>query len=155
VGKSTLARAVSARTGISIIESDDVRRALFANPSYSKSESGRVFDTVHFTVEQRLASRDGVIVDATNLIEAERAEFYGLAERFNARLIVVRLTAAATVVRARLARRARDKGPGLAGIDVYERMRHIRQRITQPHLVVDTTVGIEAALEAVVREIEG
>ena len=154
VGKSTLARALSARAGIDVIESDDVRRAVFADPSYSKSESERVFDVVHGAAEARLASGTGVIVDATHLVEAERAIFYAINERLATRLIVVRLTAAPAVVRKRLAQRTRAEGPGPAGLDVYERMRHIRQRITQPHLVVDTTTGIEAALEAVLREIE-
>ena len=132
-----------------------MRRTLFANMSYSKSESGRVFDVVHAAAEERLASGRGVIVDATNLIEAERAAFYGMAEQLDGRLIVVRLTAAPSVVRERLRRRSLEEGSGPAGLAVYERMRRIRQRITKPHLVVDTTAGIEAAIEAVVREIEG
>jgi predicted kinase len=155
VGKSTLATALSGRTGLTIIESDDVRRALFADPSYSKAESGRVFDVVHAAVEDRLAKGAGTIVDATNLVEAERAVFYGIGRRLGARLIVVRLTAVPRVVRERLRRRSLEEGAGPAGVDVYERMRAIRQRIKQPHLVVDTTAGIETAVEAVLREIEG
>jgi predicted kinase len=155
VGKSTLARALSERAGLSVIESDDVRRTLFSAPNYSKYESGRVFDVVHAAAEERVANCGGVIVDATNLIEAERASFYGIAERLGAHLIVVRLTAAPSVVRRRLARRTREEGPGPAAVDVYERMRRIRQRIMEPHVVVDTTAGVEAALEAVMREIEG
>ena len=104
---------------------------------------------------QRLTKGAGVIVDATNLIESERVMFYGIAEKLGARLIIVRLTAAPAVVRERLRRRSLEVGAGPAGVEVYERMRRIRQRITQPHLIVDTTAGIEAAVEAVAREIEG
>ena len=155
VGKSTLARAVREKTGLDIIESDDVRRGLTGKPSYSKSESGRVFDSIRAAVAEQLMNGAAIIVDATNLIEAERAGFYRMAARLGSRLTVVRVTAAPAVVRERLARRTRDEGEGPAGIGVYERMRHIRQRIKQPHLVVDTTAGIEAAVDAVVREIEG
>ena len=49
----------------------EIRRALFADPSYSKSESERVFDVVHGAAEARLASGTGVIVDATHLVEAD------------------------------------------------------------------------------------
>jgi predicted kinase len=155
VGKSTLARALSERVGIDVIGSDVVRRTLFVNPSYSKSESGQVFDAIHADVEERLGGGRGVIVDATNLVEAERANFYLIAERLDIRLMVVRLRAAPDVVRKRLAQRTVDEGPGPAGIDVYERMRRVRQRIAKRHLIVDTTSGIEAAVEAVLREMEG
>ncbi len=153
-GKTTFARALQQRTGIGIVESDAVRRSMFSAPDYTKAESGQVFEAVHKTAEARLSRGEGVIVDATNLIENERVVMCGIAARLGARCVVVRLTAPEAVVRQRLGARSIVSGASQAGVEVYEQMRRIRQPILRPHFVVDTAVGIEAAVEAVAREIE-
>jgi len=154
-GKSTFARALRARTDIAVIESDAVRRAMFVRPTHAKPESGAVFDAVHAASRALLERGVSTLVDATNLVEAERAIMYDIARRAGARLIIVRLTAPAALVTRRLRARRAAAGPAEAGTEVFERMRRVRQPIGLPHYVVDTTGETEQAVEAIAREIEG
>lgn len=154
VGKTTFARRLREATGAAIIESDAVRRALFRRPRYGREESAAVFDAVHEALRVLLARGASVIVDATNLIEGERATTYRIAEEAGARLIIVRLTAPAAVVRRRLAS-GTERGASEAGVAEFERMRRRRQPITRRHYVVDTTGGTGAAVEGVAREMRG
>ncbi len=153
-GKSTFARALRERTGIAVIESDAVRRAMFERPAHAKDESAAVFDAVHAALRDLLGRGVATLVDATNLVEAQRAVMYGVARAAAARLIVVRTTAPAAVVRRRLRSRRESAGGAEAGTEVFERMRRSRQPIAAPHYVVDTTGAIEQAVEAIAREIE-
>jgi predicted kinase len=153
-GKSTLARALRERTGIAVIESDAVRRTMFARPAHAKEESAAVFEAVHAALRHLLGRGVATLVDATNLVEMQRAVMYGIARAAGARLIVVRTTAPAAVVRRRLRSRRESAGGAEAGTDVFERMRRSRQPIAVAHYVVDTTGDTEQAVEAIAREIE-
>lgn len=152
-GKTTFARALRERTAITVIESDAVRAAMFAQPAHTKAESGRVFASIHEALRRLLERGAGTLVDATNLIESERAAMYRIAEKAGARPVVVRLTAPVAVVRKRLAARPPGESASKAGVAVFEQMRVIRQPIPRPHYIVDTTHSIEAAVAAVAREI--
>jgi len=152
VGKTTFARALTAATPIAAIESDAVRRALFARPRYDREESGAVFDAVHAALRRLLARGVSVLIDATNLVEAERAVMYGIAEESGARAVVVRLTAPAALVRKRLAA-GEARGASEAGVAEFERMRRRREPIRRRHYVVDATGSTKAAVEAIAREI--
>lgn len=151
VGKTTFARALAAAP-IAAIESDAVRRAMFARPRYDREESGAVFDAVHAALRRLLARGVSVLVDATNLVEAERAVMYGIAEESGARTIIVRLTAPAAVVRKRLAAGG-ARGASEAGVAEFERMRRRREPIRRRHYVVDATGSTRAGVEAIAREI--
>jgi predicted kinase len=152
-GKSTFARELHGRTGIAVIESDAVRRAMFDRPTHARNESTAVFDAVHAALDALLARGVSTLVDATNLVEAERARMYRIAERHGARTIIVQVTAAAATVRARLRARRDAAGPAEAGTPVFERMQRTRQPLERPHYVVDTTGDVACAAEAVAREI--
>ena len=158
-GKTTFARALQQRAGIEILESDVLRRSMFPTPAYDKGESRRVFDLLHESARALLAAGRSVIVDATNLIESERAVLYGIADSSGARCVIVRITAPEAVVRKRLVARtasagASEAGASAAGVEVFEQMRRIRQPIGRPHFVIDTAASIEPAVEAVAREIK-
>lgn len=151
-GKSTFARALRDRTGSTALESDAVRAELFAQPQHTRQESGVVFDEIRRRAARELALGRGVIIDATNLIERERAPLYALAGDERARLVVVRLAAPDAVLRARLAARAGSSAVPTAGITVLQQMRPARQPVRRPHFVVDTSRDTAAALQAVISE---
>lgn len=154
VGKTHFARQLRERVDVAVIESDAVRQALFGRPSYEKRESGRVFGAVHAAARELLAEGVTVVVDATNLIEAEREVLYRIADAAHARLLIVRLTAPAALIRKRLAGSG-GRGASTADAGTYDRMRKIRQPIRRPHYIVDTAADTGPAVEAVVREIAG
>lgn len=152
-GKTAFARALRKRRPIAVIESDAVRQALFAAPTHNGAESAAVFDAIHGALRELLGRGVSALLDATNLVEKERAVVYGIADGAGARLIVVRLTAPAAVVRRRLEAEG-DRGASRAGVAEFERMRRRSQRIGRRHHIVDTTGSTDEAVEAIAREIE-
>ncbi len=155
-GKSRVAEELRAHTGAVVLESDDLRRLLFPQRRYSAEESRRLFTAVHAATEELLTEGVSVILDATNLAEAERAPLYDIATRQGATLVLVQVTAPAPVVRRRLARRdVTGVSRSEADVRVYERMRSREEEIQRPHHVVDTSHEIEPVLAAIAKEMIG
>ena len=155
-GKSRIAEALRSRTGAVALESDELRRLLFPRRTYSPLESQRLFAAIHAAIEQLLAERVSVILDATNLAEAERAPLCEIAERQGARLVLAEVTAPERVVRRRLARRgATGASRSEADLRVYERMRSRVEEIQRPHYVVDTSQEIASVLADIAKEMIG
>jgi predicted kinase len=131
---------------------------LFTPPAYTAEESRQVHQVCHILIGWYLrhTDRDGkphrhhVIYDATNLYEYHRQLVASLAERNEARLVVIEVTAHDEVVRARLAPHGRQDMTKLysdADWDVYQRMRQRAEPIRDRHITVDTSQGgIELAV---------
>ena len=154
--RSHLARKLSRRYSIAVLESDSLRKALVKRPTYSQKESGRLFATCHALLEDLLSAGVPALLDATNLKEAHRRPLYRIAERTGARLLLVEVRADQDVVRERLARRATSDNHGDrsdATLDVYESMRREAEPIERPHLTVDTSVDIGPVVDRIVGEL--
>jgi predicted kinase len=155
-GKSRFAEAVRERTGAVVLESDDLRKRLVGQPTYSAEESRRLFEAIHGAIDRLLDTGAAVVLDATNLAEREREPLYSIAERRGARLVLARLVAPGSVVRERLARRGEEADAHSdADMEVYRRMRFREQEIGRPHYVVDTSRDIEPLLDKIAGEIGG
>lgn len=155
-GKSRVAEELRARTGAVVLESDALRSLLFPRRSYSAGESRRLFAAIHGTIEELLAEGASVIVDATNLAEAERAPLYEIAERRGARLVLAQVTAPGPLVRRRLARReAAGISRSEADFQVYKRMRGRLESLQRLHHVVDTSEEVDPVLAAIAKEMMG
>jgi predicted kinase len=155
-GKSRVAEELRRRTGALVLESDALRRLLFPRRSYSAAESRRLFAAIHGAIDELLAEGASVVLDATNLTEAERAPLYQIAERCAAKLILVQVTAPRSLARRRMARReATGVGRSEADLQVYERMRSQLEEVQRQHHVVDTSQDIEPALAAIAKEMTG
>jgi len=164
-GKTSLARRLAMRMPAVVIESDHIRQALFVPPTYTAEESRQVHRVCHILIGWYLrhTDRDGklyqhhVIYDATNLYEYHRQLVYSLAERNEAQVVVVEVTARDEIVRERLAPRGRkDTAEHYSDADweVYQRMRQRAEPIQGEHITVDTGQGgIEPAVERVLAAI--
>ncbi len=153
-GKSYLARKLAECEPFLILEADFVRKTLFPNPSYSGEESTFVHRVVHALLDRFLRRGIRVIYDATNLIEWQREFVYHLAERAGAKLVIVRTVAPPEVVRARLEKRKQDRSPeDISDADwgVYRRMAGREQPIGRPHLAIDTSGDLDAAVHKILR----
>jgi len=148
-GKTTFANALAARLRALHLESDAIRRDLVAAPTYAPAEHAAVFGRLERRAE--FALRDGrhVVVDATNLEGHDRRRFVRLAERVDAVLVPVRLTAPEATLRARLERPR--EGFSQAGVAVYEAMRGRAQPFARPALVVDSRFSLAGAVDLVCR----
>lgn len=157
-GKSYFSRRLAERIPIAVVETDVMRRALFPEPDYSAEESARLFRACHALIEEMARKRIPVLLDATNLVEANRERLYNIAHRANAKLILVRVEAPPEVVAHRLSRRdegaADPEDNSSAGRSVYDRMASSAEPIRRNHLAVDTSRDIKPVVEKIVREIQ-
>ena len=151
-GKTHIATELQRRTGAAVLESDAIRSLLFRQRRYTRWESQRLFGAIHAAIDALLSDGVSVILDATNVAEAERRPLYAMAEQRNAKLILARVTAPSGVARERLARRADEETHSEADVRVYESMLSRSEEIRRPHHVIDTSGEIEPALATIVRE---
>lgn len=152
-GKTRVAQELRSRTGAVVLESDELRRLLFPQWTYSAEESRLLFSAIHDAIDELLADGASVVLDATNVEEAERAPLYDIAQARRAKLVLAHVTAPDRVIRRRLEDR---RGDGVsrseANVTVYERMRLRMESIQREHHVVDTSGENESTLAAIARE---
>ncbi|HEX77636.1 MAG TPA: AAA family ATPase [Dehalococcoidia bacterium] len=154
-GKSYLSRQLAARLPAAILESDALRQVLFPTPTYSPEESHRLFRAIHLTIEGLLKKGIPLILDATNLSEYHREHLYRIADKVEAKLIVVRVEAPPEVVRERMQARRERADPldrSTADWRVYQRMRAQAQPIRRHHIAVDTSRDLAPAIDKIVRQ---
>lgn len=156
-GKSYFSQKLAERAPFLIIESDALRQILFPAPSFSAEESFRLFAAIHTLVNDYLSRGISVILDATNLLERHREILYSIAERQEAKLVIVRVKAPEDLVQKRL--ETREKGLGREGTSradwtVYEKMRPTVEEIKRQHFVLDTSRDINPVIEKVLKEIK-
>ena len=141
---------------MTILESDHLRKLLFARPSYSARENSDLFEACYKLIEELLRSGITVALDATNLEEHHRERVYHVVDQTGAGLVILRIEAPAEVVYERLQGRGRAADPedrSEADSTVYDRMKPTADRIRRNHLVVDTSKDITIALDKVARKI--
>ena len=92
-GKSYFCRRLAERIPVIILESDVMRKALFPSPTYSMTESARLFQAIHHLIEHLLKKGIPLVLDATNLSERNRERLYHIAYQLDARLVIVRVEA--------------------------------------------------------------
>jgi predicted kinase len=155
-GKSYFCHQLAERLPFLILESDALRKSLFPAPTYSAPESSHLFRTIHYLIEGLLRKGIPIILDATNLSERHRERLYNIAERLNAKLILVRVEAPPDLVQARL--KARSERPEIednsdADWTVYQKMKPTAQKMRRKHYAVDTSRDITPVLDKIVREV--
>lgn len=153
-GKSYFSSQLAERFPLVILESDVLRKILFSSPSYSVKENSYFFRVVHRLIEKLVKKGIPVILDATNLSERHREYLYSIAERWEAKLVLVRVEAPAEVVRWRLERRLKStESKSDADWSVYRRMESSVQQIRRKHYAVDTSRDITPVLDKIVKEV--
>ena len=154
-GKSYFCRQLVEKLPFVILESDALRKTLFPSPTYTASESSRLFQAIHHLMEGLLKKGIPLILDATNLSERFREYLYHIADRLNAKLILVRVEAPPEVVYQRLKARAEDtnlESNSDADWTVFQKMKPTVQKIQRNHFAVDTSRDITPVLDKIVRE---
>lgn len=158
-GKSHLARILAQRLPAIIVASDWVRKMIFMPPTYSAEESAQTHHLCHILIQELLRRGANVIYDATNLQEEHRQMVYVLADKAEAKLVIVQTVAPEEVVRERLEHRPRrPEEPGYSDADwqVYRRMLRKLDRddhFGRNYIVVNTAEDIEPAIRKIMRVI--
>ncbi|MDO8749845.1 MAG: ATP-binding protein [Dehalococcoidia bacterium] len=156
-GKSYFSQRLAQQAPLTVLESDAMRKVLTPSPIHTAKESARLFQAIHEVIDLLLGQRLSVLLDATSLAEAHREPLYRLAERHNAKMMLVLVEAPPQVVRQRLD--VRGKTPlrqdhSDADWGVYQRMRPLQEPIKRDHISVDTSGDIEPVVAKVAREIQ-
>jgi len=145
-GKSRLARQLGAALNAQVVESDRVRKQLFAEPRYTGGEHAAVYGWCHNLLRSALQVGRPVIFDATNLEERVRRKVYDIAEQCDARLFIVWATCPPAIVQQRLLRRheaREDDDVSDADWLVYLDLRRKTEPIRRPHLIINTSTNFE------------
>jgi predicted kinase len=148
-GKSRLARRLGAELEAQVVESDRVRKQLFAEPRYTGGEHAAVYGWCHTVLRSALVVGRNVIFDATNLEERVRWKVYDIAEQCDGGLTIVWVTSPPAVVQQRMLRRQeRRDDDDVSDADwlVYLDMRRKAERIRRPHIVVNTATDHETLI---------
>jgi predicted kinase len=157
-GKSRLARRLASALQAQVIESDRVRKQLFAEPRYTGGEHAAVYGWCHTMLKSALVVGRSVIFDATNLEERVRRRVYDIVEDCEARLAILWATCPPGVVQDRMLRRqqrldADDVSD--ANWMVYLDLRRKAEPIRRPHVVINTAVGYETILDRFIAQVRG
>ena len=155
-GKSYFSRQLIKRVPMGLIQSDVIRKKLSPAPSYSRSESARLFRASHALIRQLLQRGVPVLFDATNLAEQHREYLYHISYQMKVKLIMVLVTAPTEVVQERLDQRylGADNAEGSeADWQVYKKLLPTLEPLRRSHFVVDTSKDIGPALDEVTREV--
>ncbi|MDP3878755.1 MAG: ATP-binding protein [Dehalococcoidales bacterium] len=154
-GKSFFCSKLAERLPFVVLESDALRKVLFPSPSYSLEESSYLFRVIHSLIEKLLKRGNSLILDATNLSEQHREYLYSIADRLDAKLVLVRVEAPPEVVRGRLQSRLEGReSKSDADWTVYQKMKSSVEKIHRKHYVVDTSRDIEPVLDKIIREVK-
>jgi predicted kinase len=156
-GKSYFSRKLAEQLPSVIVESDALRKRLFPTPTYSAEESRRLFSACHRLIEEYLGRGISVILDATNLVEHHREPLYRIAQRLQAKLILVQVESPRELVRQRLQDREERIDPedkSDAGWSIYQRMKTRVERISRNYFAVDTSRDITPVIDKIVREVK-
>ena len=155
-GKSYFSRRLVEQVPLLVLESDVLRKVLFPSPSYTSTESTRLFSSCHSLIRDLLKDGVSILLDATNLVEGHRERLYNIADQLGVKLLLVYLKAPPGVVRERLKGRALGlDAEDSSGADwqVYEKLSVAVEPIKRNHFVVDTGRDISPAIANVVQEI--
>lgn len=165
-GKSTVAAALTDRTGFAWVRSDLVRKrmaglASFDRPAtpaaaaelYAPTRSAAVYETLTGEADALTRAGHGVVIDATFQRRADRERVRQTAARTGARLFWLECRAPLETVRERLALRARRRDdPSDATWAVAEPQARDFEPLDEvppsEHLILETGRGTDAAREA-------
>jgi len=156
-GKSRLARRLAEALDAQIVESDRVRKQLFADPRYTGGEHAAVYGWCHTVLRSALVCGRSAIFDATNLEERIRRRVYAMADECQAQLVIVWATAPPSVVQERMLRR-RDALDADDASDadwaVYLNLRPKAEPIRRPHVVINTAAGTDTLIAALLKRVQ-
>jgi predicted kinase len=165
-GKSSLARAVAARTGALIFASDHIRKELAARELgslkardtrkapygagiYTNGWNRRTYDAMFARAEAALRAGHSVVLDATFARRAERETAFALASGLGARAFLVECRLPDSTALARLTRRERQERSISDGrAELYPSQKAVFEPTTElsarQRIVVDTRRPVQA-----------
>lgn len=162
-GKTVLSSLLKEKLNAVVLSSDQVRltRAqLFDEPrTYSAEESAGVFAFIQAEAEHCLKYGSNVIVDATNLTNAQRSVYFDLADRQSAKAHLVVVSVPEKELVARMKRRFSgedDAGNSEADMIIHDRLKSSWEEPSDPFISIDTSKpkSVEDGVKKLVAQIQ-
>ncbi len=164
-GKTTLAHGIGAHTGLPVLSSDEVRKAVTGTPVdehrfsapgegiYGDETKAAVYDELRNEAEMVLRAGSGVVLDATWSREADRRAVRMIAQQHHVELVEIECVVDADTARRRISRRLEradnesDATPGLVD--------HMAARtdVWPEAITIDTSAPVDQATATAVAEI--
>ena len=157
-GKSHLARDVHDGTQAVVVRTDEVRKVLFAVPTYDRDESSTVYQTCFAVVRALLRDGYSVVFDGTNGRRTGRGRLATIAREASATHLLVFVTAADEVIRRRMIERQAGRAPSFsseAGWDIHQLMAASEDYGGHFDVVIDTGSDASRAVVAISRFLRG
>lgn len=167
-GKTTIANALSAETGMRVISSDIVRKELariqpsehrferFGEGIYTGAFTEKTYLEMFKIGEGFLKQGVSVIMDATFQKSRYRQEAMELAKKLGAGFHIIECAAGDDITRQRLDKRAKQEGVASDGRrEIYEKQKRLYEAIKEPHIQINTSLDMEKIKIMALEEIFG
>jgi hypothetical protein len=151
-GKSTVAAAVNERLSGELLRTDEIRKALFDKPDYTKEEKEFVYDQIEKLVEIWLMRGKSVVIDGTFYRKALRKRFIDISKGLKVPIKIVECVCGENVVEKRMGCRRGD--PSDADFCVYKKVKSQWEPIKEKHITVDTTWDMKKVLEKIFGDVK-
>jgi predicted kinase len=132
-GKSYFAERLAKKMNAEYVSSDRLRKELFAERTYSKTEKARVYREMLQRMESAIAHKKSIVLDATFHKKETRDVFLEKAEK---QVFLIEIQASKALVRERL---KKSRPYSEADFEVYELIRGQWDALERPHLILQST----------------
>ncbi len=144
VGKSTLAKVISAELGAEYLSSDIIRRKMLEERTYSEQEKYKVYGNLVGEAKRLLSAGKTVVCDATFYKKKTRGEMRMAAEGAQADVVFVKCVLDEKAIEGRMEKRALlGNSKSEANFRIYLKVKGLFEEIEGDYLEVDTSLAIE------------
>jgi len=153
VGKSRVARTIGDCLSATVYRTDEVRAEVFAEPTYDRAETERVYAELLDRALATVESGERAVLDGTYRDETFRAAVAEAADDRGVDPLFLKVECAEQVARERIAARTDDASD--AGVADYDRIREAFESLSRPHETVDNSGDWERTRTQVCAALEG
>ncbi|MCD6434584.1 MAG: AAA family ATPase [Candidatus Diapherotrites archaeon] len=153
-GKTILAKALSKKIDAVHLSTDAIRKDLFPKPQYTAKEKILVYEKMFEKADNLLRIGESVILDATFFKEFLRKKAQGIAEKNNAKFILIETKCREETVKRFFERRITHKTLSDADYNVYKMLKAEFEPVKERHLVINCEEETEAKIGAVLEWIK-
>lgn len=134
-GKSYFASRLAKKIGAEYINSDRLRKQMFARRNYSNAEKAAVYDEMLQRMAKAIYEKRNIVLDATFHKKAAR-ELFEHDKRLGDTIYFIEVVADEELVKERVALQRPDSD---ADFEVYKLIRDQWEAMDQPHLILRST----------------
>jgi aminoglycoside phosphotransferase family enzyme/predicted kinase len=169
-GKSTVARALAKRLGLTVISSDITRKKIagvpptehhfegFSGGIYTPEFTRQTYDAMFAEAKGIMASGDSVVLDASFIRKEERLRAKQLAEDAKSDFLIVETVLPEDVVKKRLARRLKSGSVSDGRWEIFlpqkERFEPVNEVAEEQHIIADTSSPIDGLIRGLLSTLE-